>query len=56
MQTASIELASGETGTIRLPNGLAVTVTPTLRPETPDEVSEGRGRPRIEVLREQRPS
>jgi len=40
MVSGSTELASGETGTIRLPNGLVATVTPTLRPETPEEIAE----------------
>jgi beta-lactamase regulating signal transducer with metallopeptidase domain len=50
MVSGSIELASGETGTITLPNGLKVTVTPFLRPETPQESAEG-GRGLISVLR-----
>jgi beta-lactamase regulating signal transducer with metallopeptidase domain len=48
--SGDIELASGETGTITLPNGLKVTVTPFLRPETPQESAEG-GRGFINVLR-----
>ncbi|MDB5436791.1 MAG: hypothetical protein JWR47_3048 [Phenylobacterium sp.] len=40
--SGSVELASGETGTIKLPTGQVVTVTPTLRPETPEELAEGR--------------
>jgi len=40
MVSGSAELASGETGTIRLPNGLVATVTPTLRAETPEEIAE----------------
>jgi beta-lactamase regulating signal transducer with metallopeptidase domain len=39
MVSASTELASGQTGDIVLPNGLHVTVTPTLRAETPEEAS-----------------
>jgi hypothetical protein len=50
MVSGSVELASGETGTITLPNGLKVTVTPFLRPETPQESAEGR-RAFINVLR-----
>ncbi|MDB5462836.1 MAG: hypothetical protein JWP23_1225, partial [Phenylobacterium sp.] len=42
MVSGSVELASGETGTITLPPGQVVTVTPTLRPETPEELAEGR--------------
>jgi hypothetical protein len=38
--SGSVELASGETGTVRLPNGQLVTVTPTVRPETPEELAE----------------
>jgi hypothetical protein len=51
--TGSIELASGETGTIRLPNGMQVTVTPLLRAETAAEQAEAKriGRPLISVLR-----
>lgn len=45
MVSGSIELGSGETGTIRLPNGLTVTVTPTLRAETPDEIADARRPP-----------
>ena len=54
LSSASLELASGETGTIRLPNGLLVTVTPTLRPETPEEIAEaqrGHGRRFVNVER-----
>lgn len=40
--SGSIELGSGETGTITLPNGLKVTVTPYLRPETPQESADDR--------------
>jgi len=40
MVSGSTELVSGETGAIRLPNGLVATVTPTLRPETPEEIAE----------------
>ena len=41
-QTGSIELAPGQTGVVRLPTGQDVVVTATVRPETPDEVEEGR--------------
>ena len=34
-ETGLTTLASGETGTIDLPNGMAVTVTPIVRAETP---------------------
>jgi beta-lactamase regulating signal transducer with metallopeptidase domain len=54
LDSASLDLASGQTGTIRLPNGLLVTVTPTLRPETPDEIAaaqRGHGRPFVNVER-----
>lgn len=40
--SGAIELGSGETGTIRLPNGLLVTVTPTLWAETPAEIADAR--------------
>ena len=40
--TGSIELASGETGTVVLSNGKRVTVTPTTRAETEQEVADGR--------------
>jgi len=40
MVSGSAELRSGETGAIRLPNGLVATVTPTLRAETPEEIAE----------------
>ncbi len=59
MVSGSVDLASGETGTIRLPNGLAVTVTPTLRAETPDEVAEGQRTGRrgfVNVLRTPAPT
>jgi beta-lactamase regulating signal transducer with metallopeptidase domain len=46
-----ITLASGETGRITLPNGLVVTVTPTVRPETLEEVAQGRGRALVRVDR-----
>lgn len=54
MASGSVELASGETGVIRLRNGLAVTVTPTLRAETAEELAEGQrtgGRGFVNVLR-----
>jgi beta-lactamase regulating signal transducer with metallopeptidase domain len=47
--TGSIELAAGETGTITLPGGLRVNVTPTVRPETAEEVAEAQGRARVDV-------
>ena len=40
--TGSIELAPGQTGVVKLPTGQDVVVTATVRPETPDEVEEGR--------------
>jgi beta-lactamase regulating signal transducer with metallopeptidase domain len=52
--SGSIDLTSGETGAIRLPNGLIVTVTPTLRAETSEETAEGQrtgGRGFVNVLR-----
>jgi len=39
--SGSIVLAAGQTGQITLGNGQIVTVTPTVRPETPEEVEEG---------------
>ncbi|HEY0436945.1 MAG TPA: hypothetical protein VGC92_09905, partial [Phenylobacterium sp.] len=48
----SATLASGETGRITLPNGLVVNVTPTVRPETPDEIAQGQLRARVQVERE----
>ena len=47
--TGTTELAAGETGTIELPNGLKVNVTPTIRPETPEEAAEATGRARVDV-------
>ena len=47
----STTLSSGETGTIVLPNGLKVTVTPTVRPETPQEITEGQARAMVRVER-----
>jgi hypothetical protein len=38
----STDLAPGQTGTIRLPDGLSATVTAYLRPETPEELAEAR--------------
>jgi len=40
--TGSIDLAPNQTGILRLPTGQPVAVTATVRPETPDEVEEGR--------------
>jgi beta-lactamase regulating signal transducer with metallopeptidase domain len=37
-----VALSSGQTGRIALAGGHVVTVTPTVRPETPEEVEEGR--------------
>ncbi len=51
MVTGSIGLAAGETGTIALPNGLQVTVTPTVRPETPEETAQTLLRARVQVIR-----
>jgi hypothetical protein len=42
--SGSVTLASGQTGSIRLPNGQLVQVTPTLRDETPKEQTYGSGR------------
>jgi hypothetical protein len=39
--SGSVELRSGETGKIALRNGEVVTVTPTIRPETPQEIADG---------------
>ncbi len=41
MNSGSIVLAAGQTGQIVLGNGQRVTVTPTVRPETPQELEEG---------------
>jgi beta-lactamase regulating signal transducer with metallopeptidase domain len=49
--SGSIELASGETGTIRLPGGQLITVTPILREETPQELAMADDRPRINIER-----
>lgn len=38
-ETATIEMRSGETRDLVLPNGRAVTVTPTVRAETPEEAA-----------------
>jgi hypothetical protein len=38
--SGTIALKSGETGYLTLPGGQQVTLTPTLRPETPDEIAE----------------
>jgi beta-lactamase regulating signal transducer with metallopeptidase domain len=40
--TGSTELLPGQTGIVRMPNGQPMIVTATVRPETPDEVEEGR--------------
>lgn len=42
--SGSVVLAPGQTGFIPLPNGMTATVTPSVRPETPEEVAEGRRR------------
>lgn len=52
--SASMELASGETGNIRLPNGLIATVTPTLRAETPSEIAEANRLPGVRYVRVER--
>jgi hypothetical protein len=39
--SATLQLRSGETGQVTLPGGQLVTVTPTVRPETPEEIAEG---------------
>jgi beta-lactamase regulating signal transducer with metallopeptidase domain len=49
--SGSVELASGETGTIRLPSGQLITVTPILRPETPQELAAAHGRPFVNIER-----
>ena len=41
-QAGTIALASGETGSIVLGDGQVITVTPTARAETPEEVDEGK--------------
>lgn len=40
--TGTIDLAPNQTGTVRLPTGQPMVVTATVRPETPDEMEEGR--------------
>jgi beta-lactamase regulating signal transducer with metallopeptidase domain len=40
--TGSIDLAPNQTGVLRLPTGQPMVVTATVRPETPEEVEEGR--------------
>ena len=40
--TGAIDLAPNQTGVLRLPTGQPVVVTATVRPETPEEVEEGR--------------
>ena len=40
--TGSIDLAPNQTGIVRLPTGQPMVVTATVRPETPDEIEEGR--------------
>ena len=40
-ETGTIALRSGETGDILLGNGQIVTVTPTVRPETAEEIADG---------------
>ncbi|HEV2532405.1 M56 family metallopeptidase [Phenylobacterium sp.] len=49
--SGSVTLASGQTGQIRLSGGEVVLVTPTIRPETPEEVEAGRGRRFVRVDR-----
>jgi len=41
-QTASIELQPNQSGVVRLPTGQDITVITSVRPETPDEIEEGR--------------
>lgn len=41
-QTASIDLLPGQTGVARLPAGQDIVVTTSVRPETADEIEEGR--------------
>jgi beta-lactamase regulating signal transducer with metallopeptidase domain len=51
--TGTIALRSGETGDIVLDNGQVVTVTPTVRAETPEEVAQGeRAARQMETARE----
>ncbi len=40
--TGSIDLAPDQTGVLRLPTGQPMVVTATVRPETPEEIEEGR--------------
>lgn len=40
--TGSIELAPNQTGILRLPTGQPIVVTALVRPETPEEIEEGR--------------
>ncbi|WP_165190807.1 M56 family metallopeptidase [Caulobacter soli] len=40
--TGAIDLAPNQTGVVRLPTGQAMVVSATVRPETPEEVEEGR--------------
>lgn len=40
--TGSIDLLPGHTGVVTLPTGQDIVVTATVRPETPDEIEEGR--------------
>jgi beta-lactamase regulating signal transducer with metallopeptidase domain len=39
--SATLQLKSGETGHVTLPGGQVATITPTLRPETPEELADG---------------
>lgn len=48
--TGTAVLASGETGEILLPTGQIVTVTPTLRPETPEEVAAAERMSRLRIF------
>ncbi|THD74400.1 MAG: hypothetical protein E7812_18950 [Phenylobacterium sp.] len=43
MTSGSVTLTSGQTGRITLPSGQVIKVTPTIRPETPEELAAGRG-------------
>ncbi|MFI4966620.1 MAG: M56 family metallopeptidase [Caulobacterales bacterium] len=45
----TVKLASGESGRVQLSDGRVVTVTATVRPETPQEAAEARGPARVDV-------
>lgn len=40
--TGSVDLLPGQTGVVRMPTGQPMVVTATVRPETPEEIEEGR--------------